>query len=86
MGVPGTLAGTALVLERFGTFTLAQALQPAIKAAREGVPMTSHLHSRIIASMDRLKWFPASAALYLNEQGTGPKVRTPTRVRRSLQC
>ncbi len=40
--VPGTVAGLALALERFGTLSLAQALEPAIALAEEGVPVTWH--------------------------------------------
>ena len=35
-GVPGTVAGLAMALERHGTMSLEQALAPAIKLAREG--------------------------------------------------
>src|SRR6266705_5747132 len=38
IGVPGTVAGLALALEKYGSgqFTLAQILQPAIELARDG--------------------------------------------------
>ena len=69
VGVPGTLAATAKLLERFGTMSLQAVMAPAIRAARNGVPMTSHLHSRIIANKDRLSLFPASKKLFLTDAG-----------------
>lgn len=35
-GVPGTVAGMAMALEKYGTLSLAEALAPAIKLAEEG--------------------------------------------------
>ena len=42
-GVPGTVAGLALALEKYGTFTLAEAMAPAIKLAEEGFIVTPTL-------------------------------------------
>ena len=36
VGVPGTVAGLALALERYGTLSLAEALAPAIELAETG--------------------------------------------------
>lgn len=74
VGVPGTLAATSLILEQYGTMTLAQVMAPAIKLARDGFPMSEHLHSRIVANIDRVKWFDATAELLLNADQTAPKV------------
>ncbi len=38
--VPGALAGWDALLKRYGTITLAQALQPAIEYAQDGFPVT----------------------------------------------
>ena len=38
--VPGALAGWDALLKKYGTITLAQALQPAIRYADEGFPVT----------------------------------------------
>lgn len=40
VGVPGTVAGLALALERFGSMPLATVIQPAIKLASTGIPVT----------------------------------------------
>jgi gamma-glutamyltranspeptidase / glutathione hydrolase len=43
VGVPGTLASWAAVLERYGTISLAEALEPAIRAAENGIVVSSRL-------------------------------------------
>ena len=41
IGVPGTVAGLSLALEKYGSgkFTLSDLLAPTIKLAREGIPV-----------------------------------------------
>jgi gamma-glutamyltranspeptidase / glutathione hydrolase len=41
-GVPGTAAGLALALERFGTAPLAELVKPAIELAHGGTPLNAH--------------------------------------------
>ena len=45
IGVPGTVAGLALALEKYGSgkFTLAQLLKPAIELARDGFVLTDDI-------------------------------------------
>jgi len=43
VGVPGTLLGAAHALEKYGTITLSEALQPAIKLAEEGFEINERL-------------------------------------------
>ena len=42
-GVPGTVAGLALALERYGTMSLAEVTAPAIALAENGVEVTPGL-------------------------------------------
>jgi gamma-glutamyltranspeptidase/glutathione hydrolase len=44
VGVPGTVAGLALALERHGTVSWADAIRPAIPFARDGVPVSGFVH------------------------------------------
>jgi gamma-glutamyltranspeptidase/glutathione hydrolase len=70
VGVPGTVAGWEQALKRHGTITLAQALAPAIKVARQGFVIDATFVSQI---QESLEWFddvPATAALYLDPDGT----------------
>lgn len=45
VSVPGAVAAWADALDRFGTITLAQALAPAIRYARDGFPVSTRLAS-----------------------------------------
>ena len=44
-GVPGTVRGFELALERYGTISLARALAPAIELAENGFPITCLLYT-----------------------------------------
>ena len=67
VGVPGLIAGAGLALEKFGTMTLADVLQPAIRLAREGVTVGPKLNGMIVDNVEKLQKFPAAALLYLPE-------------------
>ena len=53
--VPGTLSGWAMLLERYGTITLARALEPAIRLAEEGFPVSPIIAAQWAAEVERLK-------------------------------
>ena len=53
VGVPGTLLGVAHALEEYGTFTLAEALAPAIALARDGFVVNDRL-SMLIGEADEV--------------------------------
>ena len=40
VGVPGTLAGYQMALDLYGTMTLAEVIEPAIRLAEQGVPLS----------------------------------------------
>lgn len=65
IAVPGTVAGLALALERFGTLSLAQALAPAIRLAEEGFPLDWWTAATIAIDMKHLRRYPATAAIFL---------------------
>lgn len=64
-GVPGTLAGLQLVLEKYGTLPLRQVLQPAIRHAREGFVVSAGLAATIRASRAQLARDAGAARLLL---------------------
>jgi gamma-glutamyltranspeptidase/glutathione hydrolase len=70
VGVPGTVAGMELAHRRFGTLPWEDLLQPAIDLARDGIPISWHLHE----SFKELKpwWdkYPSSAKVFLREDGS----------------
>jgi gamma-glutamyltranspeptidase/glutathione hydrolase len=65
MAVPGYLAGVATALERFGTRTLAQCLQPAIDSAEAGMVVDWFATLKIAAAAPVLARFGESARTYL---------------------
>lgn len=81
VGVPGTVAGMAEALERFGTITLAEALAPAIQLAEDGVEVTGSTAADMGTHAPRLNRFPESARIFLAEGGVprpqGSTLRQP---------
>ena len=70
VGVPGTVAGMAMALERYGTMSLKDALQPAIRLAEDGITVTADLSDSLKGLEDRLKKWPSSAKIFLKEDGS----------------
>jgi gamma-glutamyltranspeptidase / glutathione hydrolase len=67
VGVPGTLAGMAGALERFGTISLKQALTPAEQLARVGFRVPTSLSGAIARRAKDIALFPATAKQYLRD-------------------
>ncbi|HKG25162.1 MAG TPA: gamma-glutamyltransferase, partial [Thermomicrobiales bacterium] len=63
--IPGAVRGLALALERFGTISLAAALEPAIRFAEDGVEVSPALALSVATSMPILSRFPATTAVLL---------------------
>jgi gamma-glutamyltranspeptidase/glutathione hydrolase len=63
--VPGALAGWAELLEKQGTITLARALEPAIRYARDGYPVAEIVADQWEGGVKKLSQDPASAAVFL---------------------
>jgi gamma-glutamyltranspeptidase/glutathione hydrolase len=69
-GVPGTIAGMAMALEKYGTFSLADALAPAIAIAEEGFIITRASTDYIKKQEKRLKRYPTTAAIFFKPDGS----------------
>ncbi|WGD52597.1 gamma-glutamyltransferase [Bradyrhizobium sp. CB1650] len=72
IGVPGTVAGLALALERYGSgkFTLAQLLDPAIALARDGFVVDDDIADTLPGWHRRLARWPSSARIFSRPDGT----------------
>jgi len=70
VGVPGTVAGMQLALETYGTLTLAEAAEPAIRLAEDGIVVTADLADSLKSLEKRLKTWPASAAIFYKPDGS----------------
>ena len=69
--VPGLLGGWIAMLERFGTMTLGQVLEPAIEYAERGHPLNAFVAASITRSRDLFERYPSTAAVFLPD-GTLP--------------
>ena len=65
VAVPGSVAGLALALERYGTLSLADALAPAIEIARSGLVPDWYLALKHAQHIEELAAFPETARVYL---------------------
>lgn len=63
--VPGALAGWQALLERFGRMTLAEVLEPAIRIAEEGFPVTPVIARDWATMVDLLRADAGARATYL---------------------
>ncbi len=70
--VPGTIAGLAAALERFGTISWRDALQPGIDVADRGLEVDWYTALCIAVDSSALARFPASAEVFL-ENGWPPR-------------
>jgi gamma-glutamyltranspeptidase/glutathione hydrolase len=73
VAVPGTLAGLALALERYGTMEWRDVLAPAIALAREGFETDWYLSQNHAKFLQELQAFPATATTYLREGRWTPR-------------
>ena len=68
-GVPGTVAGLALALERYGRLTLAEVLAPAVQLARDGIVVDKNLAESLRYYQKRLKGHAATAKIFYRPDG-----------------
>ncbi len=71
--VPGALSGWAALLERYGTITLAQALEPAIGLAEEGFPVSPIIARQWADEVERLRKDDGARATFLVDGGRAPR-------------
>lgn len=70
--VPGALSGWEALLHRFGTISLAQALQPAIGYAEEGFPVTPIIASEWAGEVSKLRRDPGARETFLIDESRAP--------------
>jgi gamma-glutamyltranspeptidase / glutathione hydrolase len=76
VGVPGTVETWVDALEKFGTMSLAEVFAPAIHVARHGYVIDQVWFDQANAIRDWFDDIPASAALFLDADGTPRDVGT----------
>ncbi len=69
VGVPGTVAGLTMVLEKYGTIPLTRALKPAIEFAEKGIPMDVDLRDSLVAAKKRMEASTATMDIFFKAGG-----------------
>src|SRR5438445_1875594 len=63
--IPGSVAGLALALERFGRKSFAEVIEPAARLAEQGLPVDWHSSFSVSLCAAELREFSGSRAVYL---------------------
>ncbi|HCR4096137.1 TPA: gamma-glutamyltransferase [Providencia rettgeri] len=69
-GVPGTVKGLDYALEKYGTMSRQQVMEPAIKLAREGFVLTRADTDVLDTTTERFKQDPEVARIFLKPNGS----------------
>src|SRR5882672_7880083 len=71
IGVPGTVAGLTLALEKYGSgkFTLADLVKPAIDLARDGFVIADDLADTLASGQRRMARWPAATQIFSGADG-----------------
>ena len=85
VGVPGTVAGLVLALDKYGSgkLTLAQLIAPAIALAENGFAVDDDLADSLPLAMRRMGSYPSSRAIFMKD-GERPLGRGDTLVQHDL--
>ena len=70
VGVPGTVAGLELAHQELGELDWAELVAPAVRLARDGIPITWKLHDDFKGRQERWEKYPSSAKIFLKEGGS----------------
>ncbi|MDT8429727.1 MAG: gamma-glutamyltransferase, partial [Pseudomonadales bacterium] len=70
IGVPGTVAGMAKAHEELGSLPWADLVAPAVKLAREGIPITYALYQGFSRNQAYWDQYPSSAKVFLKADGS----------------
>jgi gamma-glutamyltranspeptidase len=85
VAIPGTVAALASALESHGSWSLAEALRPAIALAEHGYTLSPLQGERMAAAAEQLALYPGTAAHFLRDDGspwrTGDRFAQPALAR-----
>ena len=70
IGVPGTVAGLYKAHQELGSLPWSELVTPAVKMAREGIPITYSLQTGFERSANRFRQYPSSAKKFFKSDGS----------------
>ncbi len=70
VGVPGTVAGLWKAHQELGSLPWANLVAPAVRLAREGIPITYTLQRSFAGNQGRFRQYPSSAAVFFRPDGS----------------
>ncbi|MBT5718609.1 MAG: hypothetical protein HOI69_03605 [Gammaproteobacteria bacterium] len=70
VGVPGTVAGLWKAHQELGSLPWADLVAPAVRLAREGIPISYSLYTGFARSKARFDQYPSSAAKFFKADGS----------------
>ncbi len=70
VGVPGTVAGMALALERYGTMALPEVMAPAVRLAEDGFTLSADLAASLESRRQRFGRWPATMGVFFKADGS----------------
>ncbi len=74
VGVPGTVMGMELALEKYGTMTMKQVTAAAIEMASKGISVTPDLSTSLTGLKRRIAQWPSSAEIFYKKDGSDYQV------------
>ena len=69
-GVPGTVAGLSMALDRYGTMSLKDVIAPATALARDGIVVTPDLAGALASNHDNFAKYMTSSEVFLKSDGS----------------
>ena len=70
VGVPGTVAGLEMAHQKYGKLDWAQLLEPAVRLARDGIPITWKLYDDFNRSHRLFVRYPSSMEIFFHPDGS----------------
>ena len=69
-GVPGTVAGLLHALDKYGTLSIREVVEPAVKLAKEGIAVSQDLSESLASRTSRMQKDSASAGYFYKADGS----------------
>ncbi|WP_080558930.1 gamma-glutamyltransferase [Francisella tularensis] len=73
-GVPGTVAGLIDAQQKYGKLKLSQVIEPAIKLAEDGIPVSYDLHQSLVTAKPWLQKSPDAMKIFYKKDGSAYEV------------